>query len=150
MSLEVIIAYCSWYLNFLTSAKSIECLILNNNYTWANLCTFLVTFEIAACFGGQYFWAALIWLRIGSIDWPLWMREMQLRFQTFRRISWLTEELISSEERPCSFGNINFPRRTLLREIFFFSPCQIQWWRNRQWNCQVAHVGTLLWYRGNI
>jgi hypothetical protein len=30
---------------------------------------FLVTFEIAALIGRQYFWAALMWLRIGSSDW---------------------------------------------------------------------------------
>jgi hypothetical protein len=51
--------------------------------------------------GGEE-WTALIWLRIGTGDGLLWMRQWTFGFHKMRGISWLAEDPLASQEGLCS------------------------------------------------
>jgi len=51
---------------------------------------------------GRGAWTRLIWLRIGTGGWMLWMRWWRFALHKIRGISWLAEDLLASQEGPCS------------------------------------------------
>jgi len=58
-------------------------------------------------------WTGLIWLRIGTGGWRLWMRWWTFVFHEMRGMSWIAEDLLASQGGLCCFALWRSLRRGL-------------------------------------